>query len=118
MGNKEVPSEGARQVTIGEILSGAVPGGTDVVVTGRFLGWKGCGTSGSHFIVTRSDWAIEDGTGCIMVTGPMPRGFRPMKGLGKEVSIKAKVLHIERPNGKGGVILRFIEDRFPSKKAK
>ncbi len=102
--------DGPRHVTVGEILSGSIPGGTECLISGRFLGWKGCG-HGSHFMVTRSDWAIEDETGCIMVTGPMPKGLDPIEGVGKEVTIKVRVLKVKRPNGKNRVILRFIEDK-------
>ena len=37
----------------------------------RFKGWKGNCKTGPP--VSRSDWMVEDETGCIYVTGPLPQ---------------------------------------------
>lgn len=50
--------------------------GRPVVLTGRFKGWKGsCQEVPPK---SRSDWMVEDDTGCIYVCGSVPGGMRPM----------------------------------------
>lgn len=43
-----------------------------VSINGSFMGWQGGCQSPPP--VTRSDWMIEDGTGCIYVSGRLPDG--------------------------------------------
>jgi len=45
--------------------------GRVIELSGWFQGWKGGCRSGPP--VSRSDWMIEDGTGCLYVSGPLPR---------------------------------------------
>jgi len=51
--------------------------GKEITVEGVFLGWSGaCPRSGA---LTRSDWMLEDGSGCIYVTGRLPAGVSAVK---------------------------------------
>jgi hypothetical protein len=46
--------------------------GKEITIEGVFLGWSGvCPRSRG---LTRSDWMLEDGSGCIYVTGRLPSG--------------------------------------------
>jgi hypothetical protein len=50
--------------------------GMTVRLTGRFKGWKGsCQGSPPK---SRSDWMIADDTGCMYVSGRVPKGLQPM----------------------------------------
>ena len=42
-----------------------------------FKGWKGLCRSSPP--VSRSDWMIEDETGCLYVHGPLPSGLDPLR---------------------------------------
>ncbi len=44
--------------------------GRKVTITGSFKGWKG--PCDGVPPVSRSDWMIDDGTGCAYVAGPLP----------------------------------------------
>lgn len=98
---KETGQVGA-EVTIEKVLSGRVPGGTTVTITGRFRGWRGC--VDSTFMLTRSDWALEDGSGCIMVSGPLPRGLNPHSSVQPRITVEGVVTVIP---GKG-VVLKAV----------
>jgi len=51
--------------------------GKTIAAEGVFLGWSGrCPRSAP---VARSDWILEDGTGCIYVTGRIPAGVSAVK---------------------------------------
>jgi len=89
-------------VPIGEIVSGNIPEKTLVVVRGEFLGWQGCGEGST--LLTRSDWALKDKTGCIMVTGRPPKGLTPVKAGGEPVEVHGIVLKIEKGSFHGYVI--------------
>lgn len=63
--------------------------GKAVHITGLFKGWQGaCKISPPK---SRSDWMIEDGTGCIYVHGAIPRGLNPTSPKDEPVSLKAVV---------------------------
>jgi hypothetical protein len=53
--------------------------GHPVLVRGRFMGWR---CESAHPGITRSDWAIQDQTGCIYVTGTPPGSLNPVKDIG------------------------------------
>lgn len=73
-----------------------------IVVHGTYLGWKG---KVDHPQITRSDWAIQDDTGTIYVTG------RPVKGLDpyRDIGCRLKLLGTVRVNPKG--VLYILAER-------
>ncbi len=78
----------------------------EVELTGTFRGWKGCPASA---MITRSDWVLEDGSGCIYVSGAMPEGVSPEKAQGEHVRIKGRVLVDAKgkPTIKAGQLIRL-----------
>lgn len=77
--------------------------GKDVSVEGFFRGWKGgCPSS---YMLTRSDWILEDETGCIYITGRIPDSVSPMKPQGEHILVKGRVLM----NEKGKSIIKVNE---------
>ena len=68
--------------------------GREVLVRGRYLGWKG---EIEHPQITRSDWAIEDDTGAIYVTGLRAKGLDPVRDIGHLLEVLGTV----RVNSKG-----------------
>ena len=95
----EIDSTLTNGVTIAKIISGKVPDGTRISIDGRFLGWHGC--KDSSFMLTRSDWAIEDATGCMMVTGALPKGLRPYMKKDALIHVEGTVRMVE---GRGAII--------------
>ncbi len=65
-----------------------------VLVRGRYLGWRG---QVQHPLITRSDWAIEDDTGAIYVTGLPAKGLDPVRDIGRPLQVLGTV----RVNPKG-----------------
>lgn len=51
--------------------------GQTVEIVGYFRGWDLLGEAGEGPPVTRSDWVIQDASGAIYVTGPLPEGLDP-----------------------------------------
>ena len=71
------------------LLDSASYTGEEVVVEGIFLGWKGkCNDSAP---LTRSDWILEDPTGCIYVTGLIPDNLDPAKPSNERVLVRGFV---------------------------
>ncbi|MCK9420854.1 MAG: hypothetical protein M0R70_15970 [Nitrospirae bacterium] len=64
--------------------------GKDVTVQGINRGWTG--KCASSTMLTRSDWILEDETGCIYVTGRMPTGSSPDKSQGERIVVQGKVI--------------------------
>lgn len=62
----------------------------DVTLKGTFLGWSGICASSSPF--TRSDWILEDETGCIYVTGILPTGLSPSQPKGEPIIVTGQVI--------------------------
>jgi len=62
----------------------------DVTVRGVFRGWKEKCTSSS--MITRSDWVLEDDTGCIYITGRIPKALSPLKPKGESVLVQGRVI--------------------------
>ena len=63
--------------------------GRTVLLTGRFKGWKGaCKEAPPR---TRSDWIMADDTGCIYVTGSIPKGLSPMSPNDETVTLTGVV---------------------------
>ena len=58
-----------------------------VEIKGKYRGWKG--EDGPP--VTRSDWAIDDGSGSIYVTGKPAVHLSPTKDIGRRIKLKGKV---------------------------
>ena len=80
--------------------------GTEITIQGEYRGWRGkCPESVPR---TRSDWILEDGTGCIYVTGLMPRGLDPAKPANEPVLVRGFVEIFE--NGKS--LIRAVEVRM------
>lgn len=63
---------------------------SEVLLDGFFKGWKG--TCSSSFMLTRSDWILEDETGCIYVTGTLPIGFSPMQPHNESVTVTGHII--------------------------
>ena len=71
-----------------------------VVVEGVYRGWKGkCSRS---FMLTRSDWILEDESGCIYITGLMPPGLSPARPRGEHILVRGTV----RLNSKGKPVIK------------
>lgn len=63
----------------------------DVTVQGLYKGWSG--KCESSTMLTRSDWILEDETGCIYVTGRMmPTGSPADQPKGERVLVQGKVI--------------------------
>ena len=62
--------------------------GQKVLVRGRYLGWRG---EIEHPQITRSDWAIEDDTGAIYVTGLPAKGLDPVQDIGHLLEVLGTV---------------------------
>ena len=63
--------------------------GKGVVLRGEFRGWKAsCPLSA---MVKRSDWILEDGTGCLYVTGLAPEGVSPWAPHGEALLVVGTV---------------------------
>jgi len=60
-----------------------------VTVTGRFQGWRGPCPGGPP--VSRSDWMINDASGCLYVHGPVPPGLDAAKPAGEKISVTGVV---------------------------
>jgi hypothetical protein len=58
--------------------------GRKIFLEVKFLGWKG---GAPHPGITKSDWAIEDGTGAIYVTGRRPPGLDPLADVGRRLQV-------------------------------
>ena len=64
--------------------------GKDVTVQGIYKGWSGkCESSA---MLTRSDWILEDETGCVYVTGLMPTGSPANQPQGQRMVVQGKVI--------------------------
>lgn len=75
----------------------------EVVIEGAFRGWKG--KCPSSFMLTRSDWALEDETGCIYISGQLPGTVSPSKPNGERVRVRGRVV----ANNKGRVIVKAMQ---------
>jgi hypothetical protein len=64
--------------------------GKTVTVQGSFRGWKKKCLSSS--MLKRSDWVLEDETGCIYVTGRIPASLSPFRPKGEKVLVRGRVL--------------------------
>jgi hypothetical protein len=61
----------------------------DVTVSGIFRGWKWkCPSSGT---LTRNDWCMEDGTGCLFVSGMIVKSLSPNMPRGERIVVKGHV---------------------------
>ena len=59
-----------------------------IVVHGTYLGWKG---KVDQPQITRSDWAIQDDTGTIYVTGRLVKGLDPYRDIGYRLKLLGTV---------------------------
>jgi len=79
------------KAAIKDILAGSmeVTSG-EVAVKGVFKGWnENCSSSS---MITRSDWVLEDETGCIYVTGRIPNSLSPAKPRDENVLVQGSVI--------------------------
>lgn len=67
--------------------------GRTVDMEGTFKGWQGKCIGPPP--VTRSDWMLEDKTGCIYVSGPLPDGLSAISPQDEQVSVKG-TMRIDR----------------------
>ncbi len=58
--------------------------GRKVLISGTYLGWRG---QIEHPLITRSDWAVEDDTGAIYVTGLPAKGLDPIRNIGYPLEV-------------------------------
>jgi len=85
----EAPSESER-ITIKMIQAkSAEMTGQLVTLDVEFRGWTGACSPGPP--VTRSDWMVEDGTGCIYVHGPLPHGLDSSMPRGERLTLTGTV---------------------------
>jgi hypothetical protein len=83
------------KATIKDILTGSVKfNSPEVMVKGIFKGWKGKCPSSS--MITRSDWVLEDDTGCIYITGRIPNFLSPAQPKGERVLVKGRVITTDK----------------------
>lgn len=81
--------------------------GREVLLKGRFKGWKAKCAGSSP--ATRSDWALEDDTACIYVSGRVPGGLSSLRPKGELVIVKG----IARAGKKGAYIEAKEARRLP-----
>ncbi|MBU0483455.1 MAG: hypothetical protein KKB30_02940 [Proteobacteria bacterium] len=82
---------GARQINIAGLKSRSnTYAGQKVLLSGVFKGWKGACFGAPP--VTRSDWMLEDDSGCLYVTGPLPAGLDALKPNSEQIMVKGLVL--------------------------
>jgi len=85
------PAPGQQKATIKDILNHPAKfGSSDVVLTGIFKGWTG--SCPSSAMLTRSDWILEDDTGCIYVTGRIPAGLAPQQPNNEHIVVTGRVM--------------------------
>lgn len=89
----DMPEHASQRITLERIMAaGAAYAGRTVTVEGSFRGWKSpCPTSVS---ITRSDWILDDGTGCIYVSGCLPSSLSASAPRGERVMVSGKVMLI------------------------
>ncbi len=89
------------RLTIGDILNFPKRYENQMVtISGIFKGWKGnCKYPPP---MSRSDWMIEDKTGCIYVHGQTPRGYfsapPDAQGMDKPITVTGKILLDDKGN--------------------
>jgi len=88
------------KATIKDILTGSVKSSSpEVIVKGVFKGWKG--TCPSSSLLTRSDWILEDETGCIYVSGFLLPGLSPAQPNNEHIVVTGGIVR-----GKGSLVLK------------
>jgi len=99
-GEKNLPPAPEKKETVAPLTIGKVtsdPSGfkeKKIVLEGIFRGWNGkCESSRP---LTRSDWILEDETGCIYVTGKVPSSLSPMAPKGERISVSGTVKPLVR----------------------
>ena len=100
-GTVEAQADAQKKTTIQDILKYPEKfSSSEVVLEGIFRGWKG--TCPSSSMLTRSDWILEDETGCIFITGRMPNNVSAVKPQGEQILVTGRVLM----NKKGKPIIK------------
>ena len=115
-------SLGSQRVAVKTILENSPEmAGRRVTLDVDFRGWTGICSSGPP--VTRSDWMVEDRTGCIYVHGPLPDGLDPSMPKGESLTLTGVVRYFvlsrrSRPqeqsgrlNDAGSVVLSGLNER-------
>jgi hypothetical protein len=62
--------------------------GREVLLRGSYLGWRG---RVEHPRITRSDWALQDDTGAIYITGMPAKGLDPTRDIGRILEVHGTV---------------------------
>lgn len=90
-GAATAPPKGGTGPGIGEVIRDPERfSGLEIVLGGAFRGWKGsCPESG---MMTRSDWIVEDETGCIYVTGLAPQNLSSAEPHGERIMVQGTVI--------------------------
>lgn len=68
--------------------------GTEVTLAVSFKGWKG--TCAGPPPVSRSDWMVDDGTGCLYVHGPLPGGVDPLRPKDERIVVTGMLKRSEK----------------------
>lgn len=77
-------------VTITKVLSAPEEyKDSEIVLTGTFRGWKDACEGSAP--VTRSDWILEDDTGCIYVSGQLPPRVSPLNPKNERIIVSGRV---------------------------
>lgn len=63
--------------------------GRQVILNCTFQGWRGKCRTGPP--ISRSDWMVEDDTGCIYATGALPRGLSAASPMGEKLQLTGTV---------------------------
>lgn len=94
-GEKNLPPSPERKqlddrLTIGKVIEDPSNyEGKEIVLEGIFRGWNGkCESSRP---MTRSDWILEDETGCIYITGKIPPHLSPLAPKGERITVSGTV---------------------------
>jgi len=92
--NAPIPSKAgrtaAKKVTIRALLDRPKEyKDKNIVLEGDFRGWSGACAGSS--LLTRSDWVLDDGTGCIYVSGRVPAGVSPVNPKGERLAVSGRV---------------------------
>lgn len=104
------PGATQQKATIRDILSDPEKfSSSEVMLEGIFKGWKGACPSSS--MLTRSDWILEDETGCIFITGRMPDNVSAMKPHSEHILVTGRVIMNKKgqPVIKADQLTQFIK---------
>lgn len=89
------PASSGRGVTVRAIQENpALFTQKEIVLEGVFRGWTG--TCRASSMLTRSDWVLEDESGCIYITGRIPNTLSPAQPKGERVLVRGLVITTDK----------------------